>query len=192
MLDLTPEQDRARFWTRVDKNGPLMLGMNTRCWVWTGARNWRGYGLGSVMSRVSGRPRSIQKIASRISWEIANGPIPLKLHVLHDCDNPPCVNPDHLYVGTPKNNARDRWTRKNARFGNPDLQMYKRKLSPASGSGQRRGEHHHGAHLTERQVREIRARAAAGESLAGIAKKYPITLPTVYQIVQRRTWRHVP
>jgi hypothetical protein len=83
-----------RFWAKVDKSG--------ECWVWTGSRNWAGYGyLGAV--RGHGR----QLAAHRVSWELANGSIPEGLHVLHHCDNPPCVRPEHLFVGTRSDNLSD-------------------------------------------------------------------------------------
>jgi hypothetical protein len=75
------------FWKSVDKSGP--------CWIWTGHRNNRGYGtLG-------------KNYAHRYSYEKCCGPIPRGLCVLHRCDNPPCVRPDHLFLGTRKDNALD-------------------------------------------------------------------------------------
>ena len=83
-----------RFWSKVEK-GP-------GCWEWQGGRTTRGYG---VFYR-SGRA-SPQELTHRISYELANGPIPDRLVVCHRCDNPPCCNPAHLFVGTPGDNNRD-------------------------------------------------------------------------------------
>jgi hypothetical protein len=80
-----------RFWARVEQSDG--------CWEWAGQRFPTGYGNLSV----SGRPTG----AHRVSWEIHNGPIPDGLFVLHRCDNPPCVNPEHLWLGTNADNLRD-------------------------------------------------------------------------------------
>ncbi len=81
-------------WSRVDKTGA--------CWTWTGRRNAGGYGV----LRIRGRSSKIL-FAHRLAWELTNGPIPDGLFVCHHCDNPPCCNPEHLFVGTPKDNCHD-------------------------------------------------------------------------------------
>lgn len=85
-----------RFWQRVER-GP-------NCWLWSGGTNERGYGKISDDNR---RPA----YAHRISWEMTNGPIPEGLYVCHHCDNPRCVNPSHLFLGTQKDNLRDMSTK---------------------------------------------------------------------------------
>lgn len=89
-----PKTLSERFWARVVKGDG--------CWVWTGARNAQGYGRMTAGSRGAGYLR-----AHRVSWELANGPVPKGLWVLHRCDNPPCVNPAHLWLGTRLDNMRD-------------------------------------------------------------------------------------
>lgn len=81
----------ARFWAKVDKTGD--------CWVWTAATNPKGYGQFYVEG---------MRLAHRVSWILAHGPIPDDLCVLHRCDHPPCVNPAHLFLGTYADNNHDR------------------------------------------------------------------------------------
>lgn len=85
-----------RFWSKVDKSAG-----DSGCWLWMAARNARGYG---CVGRDVGRG---YWLAHRVSWELANGPIPDGLFVLHRCDVPSCVNPHHLFVGTNADNMRD-------------------------------------------------------------------------------------
>lgn len=92
-----------RFWGQVDKLGPVHPILATRCWIWTRAKARFGYGV----SRIDGRIHSTH----RVSWAMAYGDIPAGLNVLHHCDNPPCVRPDHLFVGTQRDNSLDMWSK---------------------------------------------------------------------------------
>lgn len=83
-----------RFWGRVDRRG------EDACWPWKGARHLQGYGLVAVNRRMYA--------ASRLAYELAVGPIPKGLQVIHSCDNPPCCNPKHLRAATQAENALDR------------------------------------------------------------------------------------
>lgn len=85
----------SRFWAKVDKRGP------DDCWLWIARCNAQGYGKFSLpVQRKTG--------AHRFSWELAHGrPVPAGLFVCHSCDNPPCVNPAHLWIGTHTDNMRD-------------------------------------------------------------------------------------
>jgi hypothetical protein len=82
----------SEFWANVQKGDG--------CWLWTGAINGPGYG----SLRLDGQPKSV--FAHRLAWQLANGAMPNGL-VLHKCDNPRCVNPDHLFIGTYTDNQRD-------------------------------------------------------------------------------------
>jgi hypothetical protein len=86
---------QERFWSRVKKN------KGNGCWTWTGSchTNW-GYGQVRVENRKT-------KMVHRISWEMENGPIPEGMKVLHKCDNPPCIRPSHLFLGTQSDNMQD-------------------------------------------------------------------------------------
>lgn len=144
-----------RFWPKVEKS--------EGCWLWTAARTPRGYG--------HLRYRNEYLLAHRASWEIHFGPVPDDLKVLHTCDTPACVRPDHLFLGTSLDNHDD---------------------MKAKGRSAK-GEKHGGARLTEAQVLEIRARfAAGGISQGALRAMYGITQSHVRSIITRKTWRHLP
>lgn len=88
-----PQPVADRFWGKVAKG--------EGCWLWTGATDGHGYGVLHLGTR-----NGVQK-ASRISWDLHYGPVPDGLHVCHHCDNPPCVRPDHLFLGAPYDNMHD-------------------------------------------------------------------------------------
>lgn len=161
--DLTrPVADR--FWEKVDKTTTP-----EGCWEWTGSRKKDGYGR---IGRGGIAGGSVN--ATRVAWEITNGPIPPGMFICHRCDNPPCVRPDHLFLGTPEDNVVDsmskgRWIK-----------------------GERVG----GSKLTEADVRAIRAKYASAprfqRGLArAIAAEYGITISNVSAIVRRESWAHV-
>lgn len=152
----------ARFWPKVDVGEP------DACWPWTGPIRGRSpYGAFKADRTTHG--------AHRVSWEIANGPIPAGLQVLHRCDNPPCVNPAHLFVGTRADNMRDA-----AAKGRLPLAMIEQS-----------GEKNVNARLTADVVRAIRADRAAGMKLVPLAEKYGVGYSTVRDVVHGRTWSHV-
>ncbi len=92
-MNTTPytDYDLEKFWSRVRKT--------ESCWEWVAGKSFLGYGLTKMADKMCR--------THRVSWIISNGPIPDKLFVLHKCDNPPCVNPDHLFLGTAKDNTLD-------------------------------------------------------------------------------------
>lgn len=141
----TPDE---RFWAKVAIAGP------DECWEWRGARNQYGYGA------FGGRER-----AHRHSYELSNGPVPTGLHVLHSCDNPPCVNPAHLRAGTPKDNSQDKKERG-------------RMVIPV-------GEHNGKSKLTREAVIEIRNTSATSREMA---EKFGVTTMTVQSIRAGHGW----
>jgi hypothetical protein len=157
-----------RFWAKVDKRGD--------CWLWTGARRNGGYGA-FVYSRDG---EVVQGRAHRFSYELHVGPIPAGMFVMHKCDVPRCVRPDHLTVGTCKDNVHD--------------MIQKGRRVPGgtySRSGYQRGGLHHGAKLSERTVRAIRSDRDSGLSFSAIAAKYGVAISTAWRIVARKAWSHV-
>lgn len=159
----------TRFWSRVDVRGP------DECWEWTGSRLPRGYG-------TFGRGA----YAHRTSYEMAHGPLG-DLHALHSCDNPPCVNPAHLFAGDALANGRDAATKGRMRSGSRHgLRLHPEACRPA------RGESNRGARLTAGVVIELRQRRRdAGTSFRVLAREYGISLTHVQNIVARRKWAHV-
>lgn len=87
-----------RFWAKVDRSDA------DGCWEWTAHRSPKGYGAFTITGQTPTR-------AHRYAYTITYGPIPDGLMVLHACDNPPCVRPDHLWLGTASDNMRDAYTK---------------------------------------------------------------------------------
>lgn len=152
------EPTEARFWRRVEKSDD--------CWVWTGHLNDDGYGTFSVDA--SG-PRS-NWLAHRLAYHLTYGSIPDGEYVLHRCDNPACVRPDHLFTGDQTANMQDC--------------IAKGRFSRAKGERCGRSK------LTEAQVLEIRKRAET-ERGCKIAPDYGLTKEAVYAIVKRKVWKHI-
>ena len=155
-------KDISRFWSKVDRGHPLL------CW------EWMGYCKGQRHGRFTVRQVPGGLSAHRVSWVIANGPIPAGMCVCHRCDNPPCCNPAHLFLAPQNENLKD-MTRKGRRRG-PALS----------------GEKNASAKVTEAQVREIRRRYACGGILQReLAAEYGVSRVQVTHIVRRRNWKDV-
>lgn len=144
------------FWSKVQKT--------PGCWLWMGTRHKEGYG----MLRIPGhRP---YKRAPRIAWELAYNRSPEGLMVRHSCDNPPCVRPDHLLLGTVVDNTQDKIDRGRAL----------------------RGEAIGNSVLTGAQVLEIRSLYASGLfSQAELARAFNVSITPINLLLNYRTWRHI-
>lgn len=150
---------KERFWAKVQKTDG--------CWIWTGALR-------------HGRPAFSMwpKVVTgyRFVWELTYGPIPDGLHVCHHCDNPACVRPDHLFVGTAADNLRD--------MGR------KGRSAPQTKPHLFRGENNGHSKLTREQVEEIRATITGPRgSLTRVARKYGISVFHASDIRRGKFWR---
>lgn len=146
-----------RFWSKVNKCH------DDECWEWMAYKTHQGYGRFTCNGRVVG--------AHRLSYLLAYGAIPTSLQVLHRCDNPSCVNPKHLFVGTNADNVKDKMDK--GRF-RPNI-----------------GEHSGRSKLKESDIPIIRELNSIGISLGKLSKHYGVTKQSIYAIVKRKTWQHV-
>lgn len=170
-----PKSTEQRFWEKVDKNGPTMPHMDSPCWVWIGRyfTNNKSFPYGAF--DLPGFPRNKSVYAHRFSWELANNqPIPKGLFICHKCDNPKCINPGHLFLGTHTDNMRDMANK--GRTG-----------------GIRTGKDNRNTKLTPGQVREIRLRYTSTKvSQRALAKEYGITQTAIFYILKGKNWARLP
>lgn len=159
------EKDIARFWSKVDKNGPTQPHMESPCWNWTAGIFKDGYGQ-------FGAARKPHR-THRLAWTLVNGTIPQGICVCHRCDVPTCVNPSHLFLGTSAENTADR---------------------ESKGRGQPpRGEVHGLAKLTDATVISIREiYAAGGTTQAALASRFSVEQCLISLVVNRKRWKHLP
>lgn len=167
------ERDVARFMAKVEKR-------SDGCWLWSGAKDRKGYGRFSVGNswHEDGRRRNSMVAAHRFSYELENGPIPQGpgFHgycVLHRCDNPSCVRPDHLFIGTNADNVRD--------MDNKGRRV----------NAQKKGDLHPSAKLTAEKVLQIYAMVKGDRTQTSIAREFGVCLSTVNHIKTGRLWSHV-
>lgn len=166
-----------RFWSKVQKAGPTVRPELGPCWVWIGSRQKKGHGTLRIGKRV--------EKAHRVSYFLHRKRWPSQW-VLHKCDNSSCVNPKHLYEGTPQDNVDDRGSRDrfvplrgsaNGMHQRPDLAA--------------RGEAHGKSKLTESVVGEIRELFLKGHSKSELALRFGVHRRTIYGVLAGKTWAHV-
>lgn len=168
---------------------------STGCWLWTAALMPNGYGRLAI--RADGKIKSY--LAHRLSYELFFGPIPVGLYVCHHCDRRGCVNPEHLFLGTQKDNIRDALAKGRLATGDRNgSRLHPERRATGDRNGARlhpervaRGEKNHSAKLTAASVVEARKTHESGSSYANIAKALGVDLNTVWDAVNRRTWAHV-
>ena len=178
------------FWGLIDKTDT--------CWLWKGPRIPANVGYGYFSYH----------LAHRVMWEIENGVIPKGKLICHSCDNPPCVNPSHLFIGTQKDNMRDAsqkhrlWMQQHPervrRGDQTTFRLYPELI--------RRGEQHHShlhpelvprgekasrSKLKEQDVRAIHRLRGSGTSLKELSSLYQVSIGHIEGILSGRYWKHL-
>jgi hypothetical protein len=160
-----------RFWSKVDKSGG-----NNSCWVWTGSKDSWGYG-----TIFSGYGKNLR--AHRASWFMKNGEIPKGKIICHKCDNPPCVNVNHLFLGTDSINAKDRNAKGRTSRGERHSKFLPSHKMARIGSKNGR------AILTPEQVVYIRENAKPyGVTRRFLAKKFGVGKTTIDYVLCGKSW----
>lgn len=163
-----------RFWSKVDHRSPA------ECWPWIASKNNCGYGQ-ITLKQANGR--WVRASAHKLSYELTHGPVPNGLCVLHYCDNPACVNPSHLWLGTMRDNNDD--CMKKGRH------KYSKNPPRCPPSLKARGSRHGIAKLTESAVLDIRAKLAKGATMRSICKETGMSMSSIADVRDRVTWRHI-
>ena len=146
-----------RFWSKVDKECSEFFD----CWEWIGTILPSGYG----QFRIDGHGVR----AHRFMWELVNGTIPKDLYVLHECDNRSCVNPDHLRLGTHKENMEDMTEKGRGKVGEKNGR----------------------SKLTVEDIISIRFLYTAGFNMSYLANRFGVSKVQISSIIRREAWRHI-
>ena len=154
-----------RFWSKVEQI-PFH-----ECWEWNACRSRFGHGFVGIPGKKT------NGLAHRLSWELSVGPIPEGLCVLHRCDNPGCVRPDHLFLGTQADNMKDK--------------AAKGRCGDNSRHHVPRGAGHCRSKVSEAQVSKMREARSGGAKLSELSARYSLSEATVSRICRRGSWKHV-
>lgn len=180
------EDRKKRFWISVNKDGPIIRAELGPCWIWMAGVNKKGYGR-------TGIGHATKFSCHRISWVIAHGEPPDNLHVLHKCDNPTCVNPSHLFLGTNAQNTEDCVSKG-------------RHLSPMRKQSARRGERHYSTYAPEKicrgenhgmaklkleEVLSIKSLLSSGCSRSMLAAWFCVGKTQIDRIATGNRWAHI-
>jgi hypothetical protein len=162
------------FWSKADRSGD-------GCWEWQAAKDSDGYGYFTAPKYDRADWPVKGRRASRVAWTLTNGPIPDGLLVCHHCDNPTCVRPSHLFLGTQADNIADMLAKGRGVKG--------RKMP---GPNRLRGENANGARLTEAEVYRIRVRYSKGKvTQRDLATEFGVDVTLVSLIIKGKVWKHV-
>lgn len=170
-----------RFWEKVNKNGSIMPGMVTPCWEWQAYRQKWGYGIIGISHSKK------TMLTHRYSYQLHYGEIPEGLLVLHKCDNPACVNPEHLWLGTDADNNADCLAKGRGNKATGDrngARLHPEKVA--------KGEAVSLAKLTEADVKRIREKYFVnGLTQKQLAKEFSVNQTAISNIIRFKTWRHI-
>ena len=167
-----------RFWSKVD------IRSKDECWEWQGS-NIRGYGQFSLSHFKTVK-------AHRFSYELKYGKIPDGMLVCHHCDNPKCVNPNHLFLGTSADNTKDRDTKgRQAKGDTHGAKLHPEKFQFLHAKGAPRGSKNARTHLTEDDVIQIKKLLKTKMSQAEIGKKFGVTRFVIWKIKVGLAWSHI-
>lgn len=161
-----------RFWSKVQKSKNKDV-----CWPWLAAKRYFGYGQFWYNNR--------NLSAHRIAWELVFGPVPNGLLVCHACDNPPCCNPNHLFLGTRKDNSADMLAKGRQASGLRNGKYTKPWATP-------RGERHPSSKLSITQVRAIRSLWLMGvRNCVLLGRVAGVSHTSIWQVLHKKTWVRV-
>lgn len=181
-----PTDIASRFWPKVSKTDT--------CWLWTGAKSPFGYGR-FKLTIAQGQYR--QGYAHVVSYELTYGTIPDGLFVLHSCDNPSCVRPDHLRLGTLQENSHDMVAKgRQAKGDQIWSRAHPERVPRGDENGRRkyperypRGEQHPNTNFTQAQVEQMRRMRAEGMTYQAIGVVFGCGKSTIHRICKRITWK---
>ncbi len=160
-IPILSPQDIVRFWDNVSVKS------DNDCWEWLGCKKShhinRNYGQIGIQGGIY--------LSHRVGWELVYGPIPENFKICHTCDNPPCCNPEHWFLGTQADNVLDR--------------EYKGR------GNQAKGEKHGVTHLTTQDVITIRQRVHNGEFQYIVGQSFNLSNQQVSNIIRRVSWPHI-